>query len=63
MPVPSGQYRNKLSHRSLKFSTFKRDKLYILKRQTLMRKRKQKLVSELFRNITGDENCLVVSTV
>lgn len=25
--VPSGQYRNKLSHRSLKFSTFKRDKL------------------------------------
>lgn len=27
------------------------------------KKRKQKLVSELFRNITGDENCLVVSTV
>lgn len=27
-----------------------------------MRKRKPKLVSKLFTSITGDENCLVVST-
>lgn len=34
-----------------------------LKEANFNEEKKQKLVSELFKNITGDENCLVASTV